>query len=124
VNPRPTGSPEPSPLTSEPTPAVAEAAGSRPERRGGLALTRYCFTIKPSSWESIILLLTPPTCKAYPTAILLHDHCAIHAPPPTPPLNAIHHTILAMAKGRSDQRRVSESYKLTTPRLIIGGGLS
>ena len=39
-----------------------------------------------------------PVCKAYPIAILLHDHCAIEAPPPTPPsLYAIHHTILVMA---------------------------
>ena len=36
-------------------------------------------------WESIILLLPPrPIYKAYPVAILLHDHCAIYAPPPTP----------------------------------------
>jgi len=26
-----------------------------------------------------------PTCKAYPIAILLHDHCAIYAPPTDPP---------------------------------------
>jgi len=55
------------------------------------------FHDKALSWESIIILLTPPTCEAYAIEILLHDHCAIHAPPPTPPLNAIHHTILAMA---------------------------
>ena len=24
-----------------------------------------------------------PTYKAYPFAILLHDHCAVYAPPPT-----------------------------------------
>jgi len=37
-------------------------------------------------WESIVLLLPHPTYKAYAIAILLHDHCAINAPPPTPPL--------------------------------------
>jgi len=37
-------------------------------------------------WESSILVLASLTCKAYPIAILLHDHCAIYTPPPTPPL--------------------------------------
>jgi len=41
-------------------------------------------TFKALLWESIILLLPPPTCKAYPIATLLHDHCAIYAPPSTP----------------------------------------
>ena len=39
----------------------------------------------------------PPTCKAYPIALLLRDHCAIYARLPTPPCHAIHHTILVMA---------------------------
>jgi len=39
----------------------------------------------------------PQRCKAYPIAILLHGHCSIYAPPPTPPLYAIHHTLLVMA---------------------------
>jgi len=43
------------------------------------------FHVKVLLWESITLLLPPPTCKAYPIAILLHDHCALYAPPPTPP---------------------------------------
>jgi len=42
--------------------------------------TRAC-----SLWESVILRLPPPTCKAYPIALLLHDHCAIYPPPPTDP---------------------------------------
>jgi len=41
--------------------------------------------------------IAPPTCRAYPIAILLHDYCAIYDPPPTPLLYAIHHTILVMA---------------------------
>jgi len=61
---------------------------------------------KPLLWESIIRLRPPPpTCKAYPIALLLRDHCAIYAPLPTPPLYAIHHTILVMAiscKGQSE----------------------
>ena len=44
-----------------------------------LALTRYCLTSKldcgsPSSFYC------PPTCKAYPIAIILHAHFAIYAP--------------------------------------------
>jgi len=58
-----------------------------------LAFTRYCFTSKTLMWKSIILSLPRPICKAYPIAILLHDHCAIYAPPPTPPFYVIHHTI-------------------------------
>ena len=89
--------------------AYGVLSSSRPRTRSGqagallpsvrtlciLTFTRYCFTSKlycgsPSSF------FWPPTCKAYPFAILLHDHCAINAPSPTPPSNVIHHTILAM----------------------------
>ena len=42
-------------------------------------------------------IASPPTCKAYPIAILMHDHCAIYALPPTHRLYGIHHTILVMA---------------------------
>jgi len=63
------------------------------------------FHFKALLWESIILLLPPPpTCKAYPSVIRLHDHCAIHTSPRTPPLYAIHHTILAMAISCKGQR--------------------
>ena len=55
------------------------------------------FRFKALLWESTILLLPPPTCEAYPVAILLHDHCAIYALPPTLLLYAIHNTILVMA---------------------------
>ena len=53
------------------------------------------FHFKALLWESIILLLPHPSCKAYPIAILLHDHCGIYAPPPTPHT----HSILVMAIG-------------------------
>ena len=46
--------------------------------------------------ESIILLCLPPPA-AHPIGILMHDHRATYAPPPTPPLYAIYHTILVMA---------------------------
>jgi len=39
----------------------------------------------------------PPTCKAHTVAIVLHDYCAMNAPPPTLLLYGIHHTILVMA---------------------------
>jgi len=41
--------------------------------------------------------IAPPTCKAYPIALLLHDHCAIYVSPLTLLFYAIHHTILMMA---------------------------
>ena len=49
--------------------------------------------------------IAPPTCKAYPIVIRLHDHYAIYPPLPTPPLYAIHHTILVMAISRKGQSR-------------------
>ena len=49
-----------------------------------LSLYKIVFHFKALLWESIILLLPPPTCKAYPVARLLHDRCAVHARPPTP----------------------------------------
>jgi len=45
-----------------------------------LRLYKIVFNFKALLWESVILLLPPPTCKAYPIAMLLHDHCAIYAP--------------------------------------------
>ena len=57
-------------------------------------------------WESIILVLPPPTCKAYPIAILLHAHFVIYAPPPSPLVYAIHHTILAMTTSCEGQALV------------------
>ena len=71
----------------------------------GLSLYKILFHFKALLWESITLLLSSPTCKAYPIAILLHDHCAIYAPPPTPLLYGIHRTILAMAISCEDQVR-------------------
>jgi len=61
-----------------------------------LAFTRYCFTQKLYCWSPSSCSCPPPTCKAYPIAILLHDHCAIYAPPPTSPFYAIYHTIFLM----------------------------
>jgi len=49
-----------------------------------LAFTRYCFTSKLYCESLSSFCRPPPTCKAYPIAILLHDHCAIYAPPPNP----------------------------------------
>jgi len=39
----------------------------------------------------------PPTCNAYPIAILSHAHCAIYGHPPSLPFYAIYHTILVTA---------------------------
>ena len=50
-----------------------------------LSLYKILFYFKALLCESISLSLPTTTCKAYPIAIPLHDHCAIYAPPPTPP---------------------------------------
>ena len=55
------------------------------------------FSFKVLLWESIIFASPLPTCKAYPIAILLHDHWAIYALLPTPLLYAVKHTIVVMA---------------------------
>jgi len=60
-------------------------------------------------WESTLLLLPPPTCIARTIAILLHVYCARYDDPPTPPLYAIHYTILVMTiscKGQSVRHRL------------------
>jgi len=69
-------------------PDVASDAGgaSSSARRFGLSFYKILFHFKAILWESIILLYPPPTRKAYPIAVLLHDHCAIYAPPHRPPL--------------------------------------
>jgi len=63
--------------------------------------------------------MAPFTCKAYPIATLMHGHCAIYAPPPTHPVYAIHHTILAMAiscKGQAWRTALGER------RILWDGG--
>jgi len=50
-----------------------------------LSFYKILCHFKALLWLSIILLLPPPTSKAYPIAISLHDQCAIYARPPTPP---------------------------------------
>jgi len=62
-----------------------------------VSLYKILFYFKALLWESIILLVPPSTCKAYPIAVLLHDHCATYASPTDPSLYAIHRTILVMA---------------------------
>ena len=62
-----------------------------------LAFTRYCFTLKLYCGSISSFYCLPPTCNAYPIAILLHTHCAIYVPPPTLPLYPTQHTILVMA---------------------------
>ena len=47
----------------------------------GLCLYKIVFPFRALLWESIIHLLPSSTCKAYPIAILSHDHCLTCAPP-------------------------------------------
>ena len=82
------------------TPNLSFKRPRRPQKRKcgvSVSLHKILFHFRALLWESIILLLPPPTCKAYPIAILLHGHCAIYAHPPTSPLNTILHTIWGMA---------------------------
>jgi len=71
-----------------------------------ISLYKIPFRFKALLWESIIIVPPHPTCKAYPIAILLHDHCVIYALLPTPLLYAVNHTLLVMAiscKGKGEQ---------------------
>jgi len=43
------------------------------------------------------MFIVPPTCKAYPIVILLHDHSAIYAPPPDP--SFVCHTAYKIGNG-------------------------
>jgi len=67
------------------------------DMREKLAFTRYSFTSKLYCGSQLSLYCPPPSIyKAYPIAILLHDHCSIYAPPSTPLLYVTYHTILVM----------------------------
>jgi len=70
----------------------------------GLSLYKILFRFKALVVGVNHPFIAPPICKAYRIALLLHDDCAIHAPPPTPPVYAIHHTILVMAISCKGQR--------------------
>ena len=74
------------------------AVSRHPAAQVPVCLHKILFHDKASSWESTILLLNPsPPAKH----TLLQYFCMTIAqytpPPPTPPLNATHRTILAMA---------------------------
>ena len=54
------------------------------------------------------LFMAPPHSHYLTIALLLRDHCAMRRPSPTPPVYAIHHTILVMAisfKGQASPTR-------------------
>jgi len=70
------------------------------------------------------LFAAPPTRKAYPIAILLHARCAIYAPPPTPLLYAIHHTILVITIsciGQVGKRPMAIATKQESPQERLTG---
>jgi len=85
-----------------------------------LSLCKILFRLKALLWESIALY-SPPTCKAYAIAILLHAHCAIYAHPPTPDCYAIHHTILVMAMSCKGQPTTGCIVSTTTSRAVSTG---
>jgi len=76
-------------------------AGSR---ASGVRLYKRLVHFEAYAHESTILLLPPPTCIARTIAILVHVYCAIYDAPPTPPLYAIHKTVLATAISCKGQR--------------------
>ena len=69
-----------------------------------LGLYKIFIYFKAFMHERIILFLPLPICIAHTIAIRLHDDCAIHDPPPTPLLNAMHHTQLVSAISCKGQR--------------------
>jgi len=58
--------------------------GVRINRGLGVGLNKIIFYMEALVHESIILVLSPPTCIAHTIAKLLHDYCAIYDAPPTP----------------------------------------
>ena len=79
---------------------------------------KILFRFKALLWESSTRVSPHPTCKAYPIAILLYDHWAIHALLPTALLYPVNHTILVMAiscKGQS--AKLNHFFRITPPLL-------
>ena len=64
---------------------------------GQLSLYKILFHLKALLGSPSSSTPPPLTCKADPTAILLHDYCAIYNSPQTIRLYAAHPTILVMA---------------------------
>jgi len=87
--------------------------------RQRLSLYKILFHFK-SLWESIILVLPPPTFKAYRIAVLLQGHGAIYAPPtdPPPPFFALHHTILIRPKSWKGQPTAGTGGGTGPPRCL------
>ena len=54
-------------------------SGTEP-KTGWVSPYKILSHFKALLWESIILVLPPPNCNAYPIAILLHAHFAIYVP--------------------------------------------
>jgi len=77
--------------------AALRAGPPPPVWRWGWAFTRYCFTLKVYCGSESSFHCPPPSCKAYPIAMLLHDYCTIYNPRTSPLVYAIHHAILAIA---------------------------
>jgi len=89
------------------------------------AFTRYFSTLKLYYGSLYSLCCPPPICNAYPFSILLHDLCTIYAPPPTPPLYAIHHSLLGMAILCKGQPRVNPGLtQASQPATTVGNNMS
>jgi len=78
--------------------ALGTLRAARADERRGTSQRpdKIMFHFKALLWESIIVLLPPPTCKAYPPCNAIASPFRNIRPPTDPLLYAIHHTILAM----------------------------
>jgi len=76
-----------------------------------LGLYKIFFHIEVFVHESILLVSPPPTCTAHTITILLHGYCAKYDAPPDPRfIQALHHTILAIAISCKGQLRTQAEH--------------
>jgi len=71
---------------------------------GALAFTRYCVTIQPYHGSHSLFYRHRPPAKHTPLQYYCTTIAQYTPPPPTPPLNVIHHTIFAMGISSKGQR--------------------
>jgi len=84
-----------------------------------LSLYKILFYFKALLWESIILVLPPPTCKAYLIELLLQTIEQYTRPIEPTAFYAIHHTILVMAISCKGQLPAPPPHRRPPPRLPV-----
>ena len=63
----------------------------------GVSLYKIVVLFEAFAHESVILVLSSPTCIAHNSASLVHDFCTIYDPPRPRLAYAMDHTVLGMA---------------------------